>query len=113
MRESTVIQGWIDIGIEKGIEKGIKKGIKKGKKEGIEKGKKEGMKEGIVKGIEKGKKEGKVEGVRETLRALVKKRFGSVPPIVLQRIEATTDRGTLDRAVGEIFDVARPEDLLA
>ena len=67
MRESTVIQGWID--------------------------------------------RGKVEALEETLRTLSSKRFSVVPAGVNERIEATTNSETLNRAVEQLFDIARPEDL--
>ena len=71
MRESTVIQGWIDQGTE----------------------------------------QGKLQTLRQTLRVLLKKRFGKVPAKLLRRIEAATDPDKLEKAVVEILDVARPEDL--
>ena len=67
MRESTVIQGWID--------------------------------------------QGKLQTLRQTLGSLLKKRFGKVPAKVLRRIEAATDSDKLEKAVVDIFDIARPEDL--
>jgi hypothetical protein len=55
--------------------------------------------------------EGRVKSLRQALRTLLTKRFGPVSADVLARIEATTDPDTLDRAVDQILDIARPEDL--
>ena len=70
------------------------------------------VQEWIEKGIEKGRDEGRVLALQQSLGRQLAKRFGQVSPDVLRRIEATTDLGTLDRAVVNILDVARPEDLL-
>jgi hypothetical protein len=71
MRESTVVQGYIEQGIEKG----------------------------------------RLQTLRQTLRSLLAKRFGKVPAKVVRRIGAATDPAKLEKALEDILDVARPEDL--
>ena len=55
--------------------------------------------------------QGKLQTLRQTLGSLLKKRFGKVPAKVRRRTDAATDPITLEKAVVEILDVARPEDL--
>jgi hypothetical protein len=62
-------------------------------------------------GKDEGRDEGRLLALRHTLRTLLTKRFGPVSADVLDRIEATTDPETLDRAVEQILDIPRPEDL--
>ena len=62
--------------------------------------------------IDEGIEKGRILALQQMLRTQLAKRFGSVPPEVVRRIEATTDLGTLDRAVEKILDIARAEDLL-
>ena len=56
--------------------------------------------------------EGRVKSSKQALRTLLTKRFGQVSAPVLDRIDTTTDPDALDRAVGQVLDIARPEDLL-
>ena len=65
IKESEIVQDWIDEGMERGMEKGREEG----REEGMERGREEGMERGIEKGIEKGelKRAGKV--ILEVLEA--------------------------------------------
>jgi hypothetical protein len=91
MRESTVIQGFIDQGFVQGFNQGIN--------------------EVINERIDTGGYEGILQTFRRILRALVKKRFGKVPAKVLRRINSATDPAKFQKALVDILDVARPEDL--
>jgi hypothetical protein len=57
------------------------------------------------------KREAAVEALQRNVRKLLEKRFGPVPEAVQKRIESTTDPEALDRALAQVLDVSRPEDL--
>ena len=79
LQEASIVQDWINEGIEKG------------KKEGIEKGKKEG----IEKGIEKGKKSGKLEALQEGILDVLEERFGIIKKGVSRKLELIDDPAVL------------------
>ena len=91
LQEASIVQDWIN----EGIEKGKKEGIEKGKKEGIEKGIEKGKKEGIEKGIEKGKKSGKLEALQEGILDVLEERFGIIKKGVSRKLELIDDPAVL------------------
>ena len=91
MRESTVIQEWIDLGEKKGYEEGFKKGLKDGLKEGY--------------------REGKLECLRELIQRALLIRFETVSPDVLRRINESTNLCELKRWFLQAIKVSKPEEL--
>jgi hypothetical protein len=67
------------------------------------------MRESVA--VNEWKREAVVEALQRNVRKLLEKRFGTVPGSVLQRIESVSDTEALERALGQVYDVARPEDL--
>ncbi|MBO1320220.1 hypothetical protein [Acanthopleuribacter pedis] len=80
--------------MKKGREEGRAEGREEGRAEGREEGRAEGREEGRAEGREEGRAEGREEGRAETfaelLRITLNQRFGTIPPAVLQKIEAAT-----------------------
>ena len=103
MRESTVVQGWIDIGIKMGMEEGLAKGFRESFVAGFAKGFDESFATSFAKG--------RLEALQRILCKLLNERFGTVSPELLGRIKATTDFPTLKQAVSRMLDITRPEDL--
>ncbi|WP_448721942.1 hypothetical protein [Acanthopleuribacter pedis] len=81
-------------GRAEGREEGRAEGREEGRAEGREEGRAEGREEGRAEGREEGRAEGREEGRAETfaelLRITLNQRFGTIPPAVLQKIEAAT-----------------------
>jgi hypothetical protein len=67
--------------------------------------------EGSLIGKSEGKTEGALEVLRRTLRQLLEDRLGSVPPVVLNQIENSTDIERLNAAVRQVLHVVKPQDL--
>jgi predicted transposase YdaD len=67
--------------------------------------------EGEVKGKAEGKTEGKTEGKAESLKRLLTRRFGPLPPEAEQRID-TAPVAQLDAWLDGIFDAGSLEDLI-
>ena len=83
MRESTVINAWIDEGRAKGIDEGRAKGID----------------------------EGRVQTLRENIRTTLTTRFGAVSAEFLRLLDESTDVGQLDRAFRQALTVKSAEDV--
>jgi hypothetical protein len=73
------------------------------------------LEEGRSKGKAEGRAEGKAEGVllatRANLRRLLEKRFGPLPSLLIQRLEATTDIDRLQAAFDQAVDLGKLDDL--
>ena len=67
--------------------------------------------ESITRGRAEGRAEGQIAGKRDTLRMIVRSRFGEVPQVLEQRI-AQADEATLDALVVRASTAARIEDIL-
>jgi predicted transposase YdaD len=78
----------------------------------LREGRAEGLRAGLEKGREEGRQEGRQEGqldaARGALLGVLRARFGTVPPAVHQRIEATTDAAALQALVPLAVTVADP-----
>ncbi len=48
---------------------------------------------------------------KEVLRALLEKRFGTLPDVVLQRIESATDAERLQSGILQVLEINAPEEL--
>jgi len=57
------------------------------------------------------KQEGEVEGLRRTLRRLLERRFGPLPQELLERIAAISELDRLDRALDQVQQITKLEDL--
>jgi hypothetical protein len=57
------------------------------------------------------KREERVETLRRTLRRLLERQFAPVPPVLLDRIQATSDLDRLDKAIDQVMNLDRLEDL--
>jgi hypothetical protein len=58
-----------------------------------------------------GEKKGQLRASRTSLRAVLEKRFGTLPETVLQRIEASTDLAGLQAALVQAVEMGRLEEL--
>lgn len=56
-------------------------------------------------------REGEVKAVRRIVRNLLERRFGSLDPKLVRRIEDTTDLDALNQAYDRTFDIASPDEL--
>src|SRR5262249_30716418 len=65
------------------------------------------------KALAKGKAEGQLLMARANLRALVENRFGAIPEVLAQRIEATTDLDRLQAALVQVLHAQSADELLA
>jgi predicted transposase YdaD len=72
----------------------------------------EGHAEGLAEGLTTGRAEGRAEGEQRSLLALIRARFGAVPPAVEAKVRATTDTAILEAAVARALAVATPELVL-
>jgi hypothetical protein len=61
--------------------------------------------------VKEWKREGEVEGLRRTLRRFLEGRFGRLPQEVLERIEGASTPDQLDRALDQVNQISKPEDL--
>ena len=77
----------------------------------IEQGRLEGELKGKLEGKLEGELKGKLEGSSNTLRALIKRKFGTIPGTVQSRIEQANYE-TLQRYLENIIDAKAPEDVV-
>lgn len=70
------------------------------------------LEEGIATGRAEGLATGIATGEQNALLALIRARFGAVPPAVEAKVRATTDPAALEAAVGRAVQVAAPELVL-
>jgi hypothetical protein len=57
------------------------------------------------------KREERVETLRRTLRRLLERKFAPLPQALLNRIETTSDVVRLDKAIDQVVDLEKVEDL--
>ena len=69
------------------------------------------IEQGRLEGELRGELKGKLEGSSNSLRLLVKRKFGNVPSNVKSRIEQA-DFETLQRYLENIIDAKTPEDVV-
>lgn len=71
--------------------------------------------EGMARGIERGRVEGRAEGEilasKAALRALLEERFGTLPEVLIDRIEAATDLPRLQMAIRQVLRLEKLDDL--
>lgn len=70
------------------------------------------LEEGRIEGRAEGRAAGIATGEQNALLALIRARFGAVPPAVEAKVRATTDPAALEAAVGRAVQVAAPELVL-
>jgi len=71
----------------------------------------EGLEQGIEKGIEQGIEQGKERGMREMLSRLLTRRFGSLPPVVIERLEQIRSTDELARLAERVLQASSLADL--
>lgn len=70
------------------------------------------LEEGHAEGLAAGRAAGIADGEQRALLALIRARFGAVPPAVEAKVRATTDTAILEAAVARALAVATPELVL-
>jgi hypothetical protein len=55
--------------------------------------------------------QGELRTNKKVLRALLEKRFGTLPDVVLQRIESATDAERLQAGILQVLEISAPEEL--
>ncbi len=72
----------------------------------------DGIQQGIQQGIRQGLEQGRALSLRQAVYEVLEERFGSVPPLVREYVEAISDLGRLSSLHRRALKVDRPEDLL-
>jgi hypothetical protein len=115
MRPSQVVEEWRNEGRVEGRAEGRNEGRAEGRVEGRAEGRAEGRVEGRAEGRVEGRAEGRVEGQLEVARlnllALLRKKFGTVPEELVQRVQAVTDVARLQAALQQVLDIQALDEL--
>jgi hypothetical protein len=69
------------------------------------------LEEGLEQGIEKGIEQGKERGMREMLSRLLTRRFGPLPPVVIERLEQIRSTDELARLAERVLQASSLADL--
>jgi predicted transposase YdaD len=77
----------------------------------LDEGREEGRTQGLTEGRTQGLVEGQVAARQEDVLALLRERFGAVPPEVEARVRATTDPAVLQTALLRVWRVTAPDEL--
>jgi len=77
----------------------------------LEEGLEQGIEQGIEKGIEQGIEQGKERGMREMLSRLLTRRFGPLPPVVIERLEQIRSTDELARLAERVLQASSLADL--
>jgi hypothetical protein len=104
LKESWVVEEWIQEGIRKGIEQGRTQGIEQGRTQGIEQGRTQGIEQGRTQGIEQGIE----QGLRQAVISALRTRFEMAPHDLIRALAEVSELALLE----QLHDIAiRSESL--
>ena len=84
--------------------------IQRARDEGIQQGVQQGIQQGVQQGIRQGVRQGRIAGRRALLERLLLRRFGALPPAVLERLD-TASADDLDAWAEGVLDAPTLEDV--
>ena len=76
-----------------------------------EKFREEGREEGLEKGLETGRLEGRQEQLRQSILAILERRFGEVDAAIVARLGEIQEQSQLDRLLLSAIDINSVEEL--
>ena len=84
--------------------------IQRARDEGIQQGVQRGIRQGVQQGIQQGVRQGRIAGRRAILERQLLRRFGTLPPAVLERLD-TASADDLDAWAEGVLDAPTLEDV--